>query len=130
MVSETDFIAAQTISALARPADGATRTYRLVGVLRCALCDRRLISHWAYGRAWYRCRHGHTSTTASPNRPRYLYLREDRLLHQITALLPDGPRIASAGPTAIADHLRRHHLIAVCDASSVSVQPDLAVAAR
>jgi hypothetical protein len=89
-----------------------------------------LISHWAYGRAWYRCRHGHTSTTASPNPSRYLYLREDRLLQQITALLPDGPRIASSGPAAIGDHLRRHHLIAVCDASSVCVQPDLAVAAR
>jgi DNA invertase Pin-like site-specific DNA recombinase len=124
LVSETDFIAAQTITALARPADGATRTYRLVGVLRCALCDRRLISHRAYSRAWYRCRHGHTSTTPIPNRTRYLYLREDRLLHQITALLPDGPHIDSSVPTAIADYLRRHHLIAVCNATSVTVQPD------
>jgi site-specific DNA recombinase len=130
LVSEADFVAAQTVTALARPADNSTRTYQLVGVLRCATCDRRLISHWSYGRAWYRCRHGYSSTSVTKDRLRGLYLREDRLLEQISALLPASRRAASPGITDIADYLRLRHMIAVCDGTSVTVEPDFSATAH
>lgn len=42
-------------------------------------------SHWAHGRACYRCEHGYTSPVpAAPANPRTLCLREDRLLAAIT----------------------------------------------
>src|SRR5215470_17982063 len=84
LVSEDDFVTAQAITATATPADGVTRTYAFVGLLRCQLCGRRMDSHWVHGRPGYRCRHGHTSAQpTTPDRPKTLYLREDRILVRI-----------------------------------------------
>jgi site-specific DNA recombinase len=50
MVGEADFVAAQAVNANPIPADGGTRTYLLVGLVRCGVCGRRMHSHWLRGR--------------------------------------------------------------------------------
>ncbi|MEU4221205.1 recombinase family protein [Actinoplanes sp. NPDC026623] len=120
LVTEKEFIAAQSVSALPRPGGGQRHHYQLVGVLRCGICRRRMISHWAHDRAWYRCRHGLSGTAAAePGRPRTLYLREDRLLRDITAALR--PELANGD---VADYLRSHHVDAVCTRESMTIERD------
>ncbi|WP_326553390.1 recombinase family protein [Micromonospora sp. NBC_01813] len=67
LVSETDFIKAQTVNAVATPEDGLPRRYLLTGLVICRTCGRRADAHWVRGRPGYRCRHGHSS--ASPPYP-------------------------------------------------------------
>jgi site-specific DNA recombinase len=91
LVSETDFVAAQEISASRGPAprDGGPteRRYLLAGLIVCGTCGRRMEAAWSNGRAAYRCRHGHTSAVGpDPGRPRNAYLREDRALKRLSAL--------------------------------------------
>jgi hypothetical protein len=44
-------------------------------------------SAWSNGRAAYRCRHGHTTASASdPARPKNVYIREDSILPHLPAL--------------------------------------------
>lgn len=82
--SEADFVAAQQIRATRSARDGETRRYLLSGLVRCAMCGRRLDSHWVHGRAGYRCRHGHTSACPpSLDEPKAVYVREDRLIHEL-----------------------------------------------
>jgi len=87
LVSEADFIAAQGASSPRGPAGPATRRYLLAGLLRCGTCGRRLESAWSNHRPAYRCRHGYTSA-ARPNldRPKNVYVREDRVLPHLAAL--------------------------------------------
>ncbi|PRX10528.1 recombinase [Actinoplanes italicus] len=124
LVSEPDFVAAQTISALPGPVDGNRRCYQLVGVVRCGLCDRRMESHWAHSRPGYRCRHGRISGTSSTGRPTTLYWREDRLLQQIGHAL----RVAGWGDdgveVSVADCLRCHHLTVMCERSAVCLRAE------
>jgi hypothetical protein len=93
LVSETDFIAAQDISAARGPAPGGRltapqkRCYLLAGLLVCGGCGRRMESAWSNGKPAYRCRHGHTTASRrSPGQPRNAYIREDRILTHLTAL--------------------------------------------
>jgi site-specific DNA recombinase len=93
LVSETDFIAAQDVTAARDPAPATapaapgTRRYLLAGLLVCALCGRRMESAWSNGKPAYRCRHGHTSAAApDPDRPGNAYVREDRILPRLPAL--------------------------------------------
>jgi hypothetical protein len=58
----------------------------LAGLLHCRICDRRIESCWANQRTGYRCRHGHTSATPRPDRPRNAYVREDDILPHLPAL--------------------------------------------
>jgi DNA invertase Pin-like site-specific DNA recombinase len=93
LVSESDFIAAQDVTAARGPVprdDPAVperRQYLLAGLLRCGTCGRRMESAWSNGRPAYRCRHGHTSAAVpDAGRPGNAYVREDRLLPQLPAL--------------------------------------------
>ena len=87
LVSEADFIAAQDTTAPRGPAGPAVRRYLLAGLITCGRCGRRLESAWSYGRAAYRCRHGHTSATVpDPARPKNAYVREDQILPHLAAL--------------------------------------------
>lgn len=125
LVSEDDFIAAQAVSAIPIPANGATRTYALVGLLHCRSCGRRMESHWVHHRPGYRCRHGHTSAKpATPDRPKTLYLREDHILARIALRLdpvgaPD--QTAPLDPTELGNYLRAHHVTILCDASTCTL---------
>ncbi|WP_407562213.1 zinc ribbon domain-containing protein [Streptomyces sp. 184] len=81
------------------------RTYLLAGVLHCGVCGRRMDSCWSHDRPAYRCRHGRTTATGpSTGRPRNTYVREDRILARLPALLlrltegdePTSPEAAAA----------------------------------
>jgi len=120
LVSEADFIAAQGASSPRGPAGPATRRYLLAGLLRCGTCGRRLESAWSNHRPAYRCRHGYSSA-ARPNldRPKNVYVREDRVLPHLAALAillagqdqaaARGGAVQVTAPTRVAeliDHLR------------------------
>ncbi|MEV0675473.1 recombinase family protein [Actinosynnema sp. NPDC050436] len=94
LVSEQDFVAAQTVQATRHStgqgvdAEGVECVYLLAGRLQCGLCGRRMDSHRSHGRAAYRCRHGYTSARTRPeSAPGNLYLREDHVLARIAAHL-------------------------------------------
>jgi hypothetical protein len=63
LVSEADFIKAQTISAVPTPDDGQPRRYLLTGLVICGLRGRRADAHWVHGRPGYRYGHGRTSAS-------------------------------------------------------------------
>lgn len=122
LVSETDFVAAQAVTAIPTPGDGQPRRYLLTGLITCRHCHRRMEAHWIHGRPGYRCRHGHTTTRPpEPDRQKPLYLREDVLLARITAKLPIcGPDSADAGP-AVAAYLRTNQTMVTCDRDTVTI---------
>jgi hypothetical protein len=137
LVSEADFVAAQKVSAQNQPADGSSRTYRLVGLLRCGICGRSMHSQLSHGNAAYRCRHGYTSAhTAAMRQVPNLYLREHVILGRVFTELPTitsrGAGIA-AEITRLQDNrsaadvirfLRAHHVVIECRAASVTLEPD------
>jgi hypothetical protein len=87
LVSEADFIKAQDTAAPRGPSGPAARRYLLAGLLACGVCGRRLESAWSNGRPAYRCRHGYCSAAvADPDRPKNIYVREDRILPHLVAL--------------------------------------------
>jgi site-specific DNA recombinase len=121
LVSEADFVAVQGIRAVRRVEDGA-RSYLLAGLLRCAVCGRRMDCHWVNDRAGYRCRHGRTSAHApDQNRPRTLYVREDELLSDLAALL----RGNDGDLRQIAVRLRTEEITIVCDRQDRRLSRDL-----
>jgi site-specific DNA recombinase len=108
LVSEQDFIAVQGIRADRGTSTTAGRRYLLAGLLRCGICGRRMESCWANNRPAYRCRHGHSSaTTPDPARPKNTYVREDRILAHLPALL------AGAEPLAGRRRRRTRHGVRV-----------------
>ncbi|MEV5754381.1 recombinase family protein [Actinoallomurus sp. NPDC052308] len=125
LVSETDFVAAQNIRARRGHAD-PDRCYRLAGLLRCGICGRRMESCWANSRAAYRCRHGYTSASkVDPERPKNLYIREDRILVHLPALyiLLAKPDPVNTPPTAedIIGHLRAEEITLTYDPETRSL---------
>jgi site-specific DNA recombinase len=116
LVSEADFIAAQAVDASPRPADGVVRRYALVGLVVCRVCGRRMDSHWVHDRPGYRCRHGHTSAKLNASdRPKTLYLRQDRILARIAVNLAVSEPLE---PAALADSLRTQGLSILWDADT------------
>jgi site-specific DNA recombinase len=86
-------------------------------------------SHWVHGRPGYRCRHGHTSAKpTTPNRPKTLYLREDRILAQITPPL-EGTRTHDhatlAEPAELAHAIRAEGITIWCDPDTCTLDTDL-----
>lgn len=79
IVSAVDFERARLTHAIR----GTRRTYLLRGLLICALCGRRMEGAWNNGRANYRCHH----RVADSELPRSVFVREDRLLPHLAALL-------------------------------------------
>ena len=121
LVSEADFVTAQTITAVATPEDGQMRRYRLTGLVVCGICGRRADAHWVHGRAGYRCRHGRTSASPPlPGRPKSLYWREDRLLAHVTRELT-GSVASRDGPGALIDYLRGNQMAIVCGSDTITV---------
>jgi site-specific DNA recombinase len=119
LVSEEDFVAAQAVTATPTPAGGTTRSYALVGLVACQVCGRRMDSHWVHGRPGYRCRHGHTSAKPAPtNRPKTLYLRQDRIIARVGAELE---HLESLKPAAMASYLRTRGITILCDAETCTL---------
>ncbi|WP_198652932.1 recombinase family protein [Actinocorallia populi] len=135
LVSEADFVAVQGIHARRGRSD---RAYLLAGLLRCGLCERRLESCWANGRAAYRCRHGHTSASRpDPRRPKNLYVREDLLLARLPALYlllttdpADLPETQAPGVEDVIGYLHARRIELVYDPRTRSLRADLPGTAR
>ncbi|MBB5959627.1 hypothetical protein FHS29_006248 [Saccharothrix tamanrassetensis] len=127
LVSEQDFVTAQTIQATRQSNsraddDGGEYVYLLAGRLQCGLCGRKMDSHRSHGRPAYRCRHGHTTAHTRPaDTPRNLYLREDHLFARIAAHLT----AAGIADNPDADHTAQLvdelDLTFRCDAGGVTV---------
>jgi hypothetical protein len=127
LVSEHDFVAVQAIRAARPTQDGRTRSYPLAGLIRCGVCRRRMDAHWVHNRAGYRCRHGRT--TGHPRQTRQaknIYVREDHIVAAISTRLAelgiapaappgDNARPCRQHPMRLAELLRTHRLIIVCD---------------
>lgn len=120
LVSEADFVAVQGLAAAAAD-DGPVHRYELVGLLRCGRCGRMLDPCWSHGRAAYRCRHGYTSARPQRERPRNLYVREDRMLAIVRGLLAAVD--VAPGTAALVEHLRRDRVIVNCAETGCSLQP-------
>jgi hypothetical protein len=121
LVSEADFVKAQTITAVAGPKDGHVRRYWLTGLVVCGICGRRADAHWVHGRPGYRCRHGRTSASLPlPGRPKSLYWREDLLLdrvaRELTGTIESGDRLG-----ALVEYLRDHGMTIICDADAICI---------
>ncbi len=127
LVSEQDFVTAQTIQATRNStrradADGGECVYLLAGRLQCGTCGRKMDSHRSHGRAAYRCRHGHTSARTRPEgAPGNLYLREDHLLGRIAAHLTAVGIADNPGPEQTARLLEERGLVFRCDAAGVAL---------
>ncbi|MGN9787759.1 zinc ribbon domain-containing protein [Nonomuraea sp. ZG12] len=109
-------VAAQAIRA-ARPTQyGSPRVYLLAGLLKCGFCARRLDSRWVNEQPGYRCRHGYTSARPrEASGPKFLYVREDRLL---AALLAHVGGRGQEEPAEIVSALRANGLIIICHAAT------------
>ncbi|WP_415361206.1 recombinase family protein [Saccharothrix sp. BKS2] len=128
LVSEQDFVTAQTIRATRNSArqvdadDGGECAYLLAGRLQCGLCERKMDSHRSHGRAAYRCRHGHTSARTRPEgAPGNLYLREDHLLGHIAAHLTAVSIADNPGPEQTARLVDELDLVLRCDVAGVAL---------
>jgi site-specific DNA recombinase len=141
LVSEDDFIAAQSINAARAPspqAEPVVRQYLLAGLLACGMCGRRMESAWSSGKAAYRCRHGRTSAMApEPARPKNTYVREDKLLPHLAALhlLLTSPATrarrrtragadvrAAVSPGEVIGFLRKHEITLTWDPTAAALQ--------
>jgi site-specific DNA recombinase len=119
LVSEQDFITVQAITATPRPDTTETRTYLLTGLLRCGICGRTLDAHWVYRKPGYRCRHGHTSTRHTPDRPKNIYVRQD------TAIAFAANQLGNPGeaPEKTAATLRATNMIITCTPTGMTFDP-------
>lgn len=122
LVSEEDFVAAQSMRASRRAGDGTVRTYVLAGLVRCGACGRRMEAHWVNGRSGYRCRHGHSSVRRRPSgQPKNLYVREDHLLGWLSSQLP-----YSLGSVDLAAELRETGSTITCTPDTWQLEPPIA----
>lgn len=127
LVSEQDFVTAQTIQATRNSTrqadtDGGDHVYLLAGRLQCGVCGRKMDSHRSHGRAAYRCRHGHTSARTRPEgAPGNLYLREDHLLGRIAAHLTAVGIADKPDPEQTARLVDEFDLAFGCDAAGVAL---------
>jgi site-specific DNA recombinase len=141
LVSETDFIAAQSVNAARGPAPQGKpllRRYLLAGLLACGMCGRRMESAWSSGKAAYRCRHGRTSAMApDPSHPKNTYVREDKLLPHLPALhlLLTSPVTrarrrtragtdlrTAASASEVISYLRKHEIALTWDPAATALQ--------
>jgi hypothetical protein len=116
LVTEADFVAAQRVRTVRRNDDGEVRRYVLAGLILCGLCGRRMDAHWVNDRAGYRCRHGHNSARRTiPDRPRNLYVREDRLIAELVHHASVDGDARSHGSLDVAAYLRFRDMVVVHD---------------
>jgi len=122
LISDTDFLAAQDVTAISTPNDRAIRRYALTGLLICATCGRRLDAHWVHGRPGYRCRHGYTTTRKPADRPRSTYWSEKRILVEVQhRLIKNGGLQPSTGATELVAYLRGRDAVILCGTAQLTV---------
>jgi site-specific DNA recombinase len=124
LISEAQFLAVQQVRATRPTQHGEVRRYLFSGLVQCALCGRRLDSHWVHGRAGYRCRHGRSS--ASPpmlNDPTTVYVREDRLVEELHDRCPPDDAGAHEDVAGMVTKPRRAGLQILHDGMTWSLTP-------
>jgi hypothetical protein len=127
LISDGDFLAVQSITAVATPKNQTVRRYQFTGLLVCGICGRRPESHWIHGRAGYRCRHGHTSTQSHGERLRSVYWAERRILGELLySLSYQGELPLLAGVDDLLSYLRGRDLVIVCGPSAVRLEAESA----
>lgn len=134
LVTEQEFVAAQTVRAARPTQDRRFRRYTLAGLIRCGVCGRRMDAHWVHDRAGYRCRHGHTTGhPRQPNPAKNVYVREDHVFAALPTRLADlGIDPPHPGTDAGSSHhlmllaevLRTHRLTIMCDHTGWDLKPD------
>lgn len=67
-----------TTAATRTPSAG--RSYVLAGLMRCAICERRMGGQWNHGRAYYRCRFPLDYAVDELDHPRSVYVKEDAIV--------------------------------------------------
>jgi site-specific DNA recombinase len=55
-------------------------TYVLSGLVRCGICERRMVAAWAHDRAYYRCRFPAEYADVQGRHPRSVNVREEAIL--------------------------------------------------
>ncbi len=63
------------------------RHYVLTGLLRCAVCGRRMQGHWVHERAYYRCKFTQDYPGGAVDHPRNVYVKEDAVVPSLDAWL-------------------------------------------
>lgn len=124
LISEAEFLAVQQIRAARPTRDGVVRRYLLSGLVQCALCGRRLDSHWVHGRAGYRCRHGRSS--AGPptlHDPKIVYVREDQLVEELYDRRPPVDGDEHEDVAGVVATLRRAGLLIMHNGTTWSLTP-------
>ena len=125
LVSDADFLAAQAITAVPVPRNGAMRRYQLTGLLICGTCGRRLEGHWVHGRAGYRCRHGHTSTRPHDQRVHSVYWPERHILDPLLySLSYEGELPLFATVDDLLSHLQTRDLVIICDVTALRLETE------
>ncbi len=56
------------------------RRYVLAGLMRCAVCGRRMQGNWNHGRAYYRCKFPDDYPAGDHSHPRNVYVKEEAIL--------------------------------------------------
>jgi len=89
-------------------------------MVRCAVCGRRLDSHWVHGRAGYRCRHGRNSARPPAlDQAKRVYVREDVLLRELTCrLLTKQDSVSSEAVTSMVGTLRNAGMLITHDGTN------------
>jgi DNA invertase Pin-like site-specific DNA recombinase len=119
LVSEADFVAAQSVRVQRVASDGTVRVFGLAGLVRCGLCGRWMHGRWAHGRAGYECRHGHSGAGLRPPGMGRLHRREDHLVALITAAA--SIRGSDNNVDELASYLRDHELVITCGPDTAAV---------
>jgi hypothetical protein len=116
-------VAAQQVRAARSTAAGEKHRYLLSGLVRCAVCGRRLDSHWVHGRAGYRCRHGRNSARPPAlDEPKIVYVREDLLIRELLSrLLPDQDETKHSNAAGMVAELRSAGILITHDGTKWSL---------
>ncbi|WP_308283363.1 recombinase family protein [Pseudonocardia nigra] len=125
LVTEAQFVAAQQVRAARPTGDGGKHRYLLSGMIRCAVCGRRLDSHWVHGRAGYRCRHGRNSARPPAlDESKIVYVREDVLVRELLSrLLPDHEAAGTGNTAGTVAKLRNAGILITHDGTKWDLPP-------
>jgi site-specific DNA recombinase len=122
LASEEDFVAAQGARVARTTVDGTVRLYRLSGLVRCGVCERRMEAHHVHGLAGNRCRHGYRSSRIRPaDVPRNVYVREDHLIDLVRNHLQGDGYQVGAQPDDVVTLLGVNGLLIVCTSDSATL---------
>jgi hypothetical protein len=131
IVSVADFTQVQLLrrakarggSMIERGTRRAVHQYRFQGLIRCALCGRKMESSFRGARVYYRCLARTLPAGASPGHPTSVYLREDAVLQRVDPWVVTNQR-AWAGVPVVSDHKNATGMVDVYRALELALRFD------